>query len=394
MRSLDPTVLTLTGAAEQRVAIGAGGTIEVRFSGRARAIGQARVQMTARVGDETDAFQDVIPVEILASPETVAAYGTAAGTATTRARDGHHSAGGRAWLRRARSRAVVHGAGRPRRRRALPRRVSLRLRRAEGLDVAGAVPGRRSRRRVFAAGHEPGRDEDGVAEDAEGTRTLPVRERRLRLLAGRLRHGVAVSHRLRAARDEGGRGPRLPRRCRRAQPRLRLPLERAGRHAAGRERGMVAVLHRLAGLRREGAGRRRPQRRLARDAPLRLPRSHAGVRAGLPARCGARQGRDQRRPRDRPAPAHDQRHPARGRQRPRGRAVGPVPAVVLELERALDGDRAALAGAGGCERGAVGAAGALADDGAHQRALGQHPGERARDGGAGGLLPQVRADGA
>ncbi len=83
MRSLDPTVLTLTGAAEQRVAIGAGGTIDVRFSGRARAIGQARVQMTARVGDETDAFQDVIPVEILASPETVAAYGTAAGTATT-----------------------------------------------------------------------------------------------------------------------------------------------------------------------------------------------------------------------------------------------------------------------------------------------------------------------
>ncbi len=83
MRSLDPAVLTLTGAAEQRVAIGAGGTIEVRFAGRARAIGQARIQMTARVGDETDAFQDVIPVEILASPETVAAFGTAADATTT-----------------------------------------------------------------------------------------------------------------------------------------------------------------------------------------------------------------------------------------------------------------------------------------------------------------------
>lgn len=83
MRSLDPAVLTLSGAAEQRVAIGAGGTIEVRFSGMARSVGRARIQMTARVGNETDAFQDVIPVEILAAPETVAAYGTAADAATT-----------------------------------------------------------------------------------------------------------------------------------------------------------------------------------------------------------------------------------------------------------------------------------------------------------------------
>jgi hypothetical protein len=83
MRSLDPAVLTLSGAAEQRVAIGAGGTIEVRFNGMARSVGRARIQMTARVGTETDAFQDVIPVEILASPETVAAYGTAADATTT-----------------------------------------------------------------------------------------------------------------------------------------------------------------------------------------------------------------------------------------------------------------------------------------------------------------------
>ena len=31
--------------------------------------------MTVRLRDETDAFEDVIPVEVLASPETVAAYG-------------------------------------------------------------------------------------------------------------------------------------------------------------------------------------------------------------------------------------------------------------------------------------------------------------------------------
>jgi uncharacterized protein YfaS (alpha-2-macroglobulin family) len=83
MRSLDPAILTLTGPAEQKVTVNAGGTVEVRFTGRARGIGRARVQMTARIGDETDAFQDVLPVEILASPETVAAFGTAAGAATT-----------------------------------------------------------------------------------------------------------------------------------------------------------------------------------------------------------------------------------------------------------------------------------------------------------------------
>src|SRR5262249_55220787 len=35
------------------------------------------------LGDETDAFEDVIPIEILASPETVAAYGEAADSRTT-----------------------------------------------------------------------------------------------------------------------------------------------------------------------------------------------------------------------------------------------------------------------------------------------------------------------
>ena len=78
MKSLDPRVLDLTGATSQRVKIGAGGTVEVRFSGAAKAIGRARIQMRANVGIETDAFEDVIPVEVLASPETVAAYGETA----------------------------------------------------------------------------------------------------------------------------------------------------------------------------------------------------------------------------------------------------------------------------------------------------------------------------
>lgn len=80
MKSLDPAVLELTGAAEQKVTIAPGGSLEVRFQAAGRSVGRARVQMTVKIGDETDAFEDVIPVEVLASPETVAAYGEAAGT--------------------------------------------------------------------------------------------------------------------------------------------------------------------------------------------------------------------------------------------------------------------------------------------------------------------------
>ena len=84
MRSLDPRVLELTGGIEQQVVVSPGGSLEVRFSGAARAIGRARIQMSVRIGNETDAFEDVIPVEVLASPETVAAYGDTANAATAR----------------------------------------------------------------------------------------------------------------------------------------------------------------------------------------------------------------------------------------------------------------------------------------------------------------------
>jgi uncharacterized protein YfaS (alpha-2-macroglobulin family) len=59
--------------------VAAGGSIEARFAAAAKAIGRARIQMTVTLGNETDSFEDVIPVEVLASPETVAAYGELAG---------------------------------------------------------------------------------------------------------------------------------------------------------------------------------------------------------------------------------------------------------------------------------------------------------------------------
>lgn len=80
MKSLDPALLELTGATEQRLTIAPGGNVEVRFQGSGKAVGRARVQMTVRIGTETDSFEDVIPVKVLVSPETVAAYGEAAGT--------------------------------------------------------------------------------------------------------------------------------------------------------------------------------------------------------------------------------------------------------------------------------------------------------------------------
>ena len=83
IRSLDPGVLAISGAAEQRVPVAPGATTEVRFSGQAKSVGRARLQMSVRLGNESDAFEDVLPVEILASPETVAAYGTAANATTT-----------------------------------------------------------------------------------------------------------------------------------------------------------------------------------------------------------------------------------------------------------------------------------------------------------------------
>jgi alpha-2-macroglobulin len=77
IKSLDPEVLLVNGVAEQTLPIAGGGSIEARFDAAGRAIGRARVQMTVKVGSESDAFEDVIPVEVLASPETVAAYGEA-----------------------------------------------------------------------------------------------------------------------------------------------------------------------------------------------------------------------------------------------------------------------------------------------------------------------------
>jgi hypothetical protein len=75
MRSLDPSVLEVVGDTKKTVPMDAGGAAEVSFEVRARAVGRARVQMTAKLLGETDALEETVPVEVLVSPEVVAAYG-------------------------------------------------------------------------------------------------------------------------------------------------------------------------------------------------------------------------------------------------------------------------------------------------------------------------------
>jgi uncharacterized protein YfaS (alpha-2-macroglobulin family) len=83
IKSLDPEVLEFTAGAEQTLQVAAGGSVEARFDAAGKRIGRARVQMTVKMSGETDAFEDVIPVELLVSPETVAAYGEATDAAPT-----------------------------------------------------------------------------------------------------------------------------------------------------------------------------------------------------------------------------------------------------------------------------------------------------------------------
>ena len=78
MKSLDPEIVQIAGDGKQSVSIGAGGSAEVRFDVVARATGRARIQTTVKLRNESDAFEDTVPVQVTVSPESVAAYGEAA----------------------------------------------------------------------------------------------------------------------------------------------------------------------------------------------------------------------------------------------------------------------------------------------------------------------------
>src|SRR5262249_59370555 len=79
----DPDVMQFADTTPRVINVPADGSIEVRFDAAGRSTGNARVRVTAKLGGESDAFQDVIPVEVLVSPETVSAIGEAGGATAT-----------------------------------------------------------------------------------------------------------------------------------------------------------------------------------------------------------------------------------------------------------------------------------------------------------------------
>jgi uncharacterized protein YfaS (alpha-2-macroglobulin family) len=77
IKSLDPSVVEFTQPMSSAIDVAAEGSAEVRFNAAAKAIGSARIQISVSLNGETDAFEDTLPVRILAPTETVAAYGEA-----------------------------------------------------------------------------------------------------------------------------------------------------------------------------------------------------------------------------------------------------------------------------------------------------------------------------
>jgi uncharacterized protein YfaS (alpha-2-macroglobulin family) len=77
IKSLDPSIVEFTPPMSSTVDVAAEGSAEVRFNASAKAVGNARIQISVSLNGESDAFEDTLPVRILAPTETVAAYGEA-----------------------------------------------------------------------------------------------------------------------------------------------------------------------------------------------------------------------------------------------------------------------------------------------------------------------------
>jgi uncharacterized protein YfaS (alpha-2-macroglobulin family) len=75
MRSLDPSIVRIVAQASESVRLDGGGSAPVRFAAEAVAAGRARIQMTVRLGSNTDAFETELPVIAPARLETSAAFG-------------------------------------------------------------------------------------------------------------------------------------------------------------------------------------------------------------------------------------------------------------------------------------------------------------------------------
>src|SRR2546430_16897582 len=61
IRSLDPSILEITGDATSTIDVAPRASTEVRFSAIAKSVGTARIQMSVHLNGESDAFEDVLP---------------------------------------------------------------------------------------------------------------------------------------------------------------------------------------------------------------------------------------------------------------------------------------------------------------------------------------------
>ena len=386
IKSLDPGVLEFRGDSRQDVRVGAKGQSEVRFEAIAKTVGRARVSMSVRLNSEADAFEDTIPVEILSSKETVAAYGEAStATATEKITVPEGVVPGVGGLHVELSSTAMVGLGEGARylveypygcaEQRSSRTLALLL--AADLGDAFALPGidpKKLRPAVQtslvelekfqcpsgAFAYWPG----GCSGD-------------LSYLTSYVLHVMQSAKTLKYERDDG-----------RDVARGELP-RRVARPASSDERSLDAVLHRLEGVRGQGARRRRKAAGQPCQPPVRVPRPDAGLRARALVRrdCVEERVRSQAR---RAAAPDDERHPPRRRERARRGAGRSVSLLAVELERAIDGDRARFARAPRRRRAAHPKRRPLDDERARERPVGQHAGERVGHAGARELLPPVR----
>ena len=265
----------------------------MRFDAVARATGTARIQMTARLGSESDAFEDAIPVEVLVSPETVAAYGDTA----TQAKERWCSPRASCPV----SAASTWSCPRPRwsvsvKARAISSSIRTAARNNARLERSRCcwrpTLARRSRCRTsIRRTSRPSR-----RRRSHELERYPVSGGGFAYWPGECLVGVAVPHELRAARVPGGAVAEVQgERVGHGQG-LRLPRRASSRKPAPENESWWPGLHGLAGVRGEGARRRRPQPGFEPQSPLRLPRSHAGLRARVSCttRSSRRASRDAR----------------------------------------------------------------------------------------------------
>ncbi len=274
MRSLDPSVLEIRGATSQTIQIGPNGSAEVRFSAVARGIGPARVQMSARLARRDRCVRGSAPG---GDPRV-------AGNRRGLRRGAAHRQKKRSPCLPVSCPGLADCTSSCRRR---PWSVSAKARAIWSNIPYGCAEQQASR--AFAlilasdlgdAFHLPGIDPKNLrthlADDASRAREVPVSERRLRVLAGRVLLDVALPHVVHPPRlQSGGVAEIRPRQGRASSVRIRI----SRRSWQSRTRRIRV------GGRPTPPGRHSPSRSWSKAAAIRIRTSTACISGSIACRC-------------------------------------------------------------------------------------------------------------